>query len=548
MTIQDNPALYVASVTGALKALPDGGFEGLLIRFSDPDQPDLTNDHFTKSTQLFKEVGDTLPILYEHGLDKTIKTRLLGKAVITDIDDVGVWIKGQLKVSDDYEKAIYNHLIKTGKAGLSSGAAGHLVSRKKSAGKSVKEITEWGLAEASITPKPVEPLTRGLSIKSLQDYSDEREEVDWLKCTCGGGDISSDEEEVKTIRKDGSKFSVYSEDGEKLGTHDTEADAQAQLAAIEANKDKVKKAIPGSTQATPNKAHTFQPKDGDDNVCAVCGKAEDDPLHDAADDDEPAMVAHPDKMELGGKSLLGDKLDAIQPSIWTLRDALNEVSRDIATLYRLRNVTGDSFDLEEKVTEAVTEYAARLIPLMVNQIQKFDEDAAKPGSGSAVGVGGSEPVFYLRSLPAESLHQFVKSQPVPGETLEQHSARAVSAVEEYASLSEGVVKSLELLTSRVNNKIEFRRSDAAHTGHYLGAPGQRKLAVITEAVRGNADRLKSLAATLEALQAAAVKAAPAPAPSAETAGAGKEPAGGLSYEQMQMQMTLAVTEVEMAEV
>ena len=41
----------------------------------------------------------------------------------------------------------------------------------------------------------------------------------------------------KYIREEGGKFNVYSEDGKKLGTHSTRAEAAAQLRAIEANKD-----------------------------------------------------------------------------------------------------------------------------------------------------------------------------------------------------------------------------------------------------------------------------------------------------------------------
>lgn len=500
MTIQ-NPTLYVARTMGELKALGNGKFKGLLARFSEPTQPDLSNDHFTKTTNFFKDVGDTLPLLYEHGLDETLKTKRLGKAIITAIDDVGVWIEGQIDVADKYGKAIYNHLVKTGKAGLSSGAAPHMVTREKSGTAGVKTVTEWGMAEASLTPKPMEPLTRGLEIKSLDDYAEELSEttpVDWLKCTCGDGDISAEEE------------------------------------------DEDKKALPGSTTATPNKPHKFEPKDGDTSVCSICGKAGGDSLHE----DAPPLTKPEDDTE--GKSLLGDKMDAIAPSIWTLRDALNDVLRDLATLYRLRNVNGGEFILESRVTEAITEYAARLIPMIVEQIEQFEKDAAKPGYTGGI-TSGSEPVFYLRSLPPASLPEFVKSLPVPGETLDQHSARAVSAVEEFAPLSEGVVKSLEVYAARVKDKVEFRRADPKHTGQYLGAPTQLKLATILEAARTSGDRLKSVAAALEELQTAAVKAATPPA-SAESVDTSVGEAKGLTYEQIQLTLTQAEVEAELTAV
>ena len=42
----------------------------------------------------------------------------------------------------------------------------------------------------------------------------------------------------EVIRKEGNKWVVRSKKGKKLGTHDTKKEAQAQLTAIEINKNK----------------------------------------------------------------------------------------------------------------------------------------------------------------------------------------------------------------------------------------------------------------------------------------------------------------------
>lgn len=56
----------------------------------------------------------------------------------------------------------------------------------------------------------------------------------------GGGDGKRDDELEETIKKVGNKWVVYpKKGGKRLGTHDTEEEAKAQLAAIEINKEQI---------------------------------------------------------------------------------------------------------------------------------------------------------------------------------------------------------------------------------------------------------------------------------------------------------------------
>lgn len=147
-----------------LKALGDGKVGGYLVRFSSADEPDLTGDFFTRETDFdLTEGRKSVPVLFHHGMDGTLKKRRLGRANLT-VDDVGVWMEAQLTLRDEYEKAVYE-LVSAGKMGLSSGSASHMVER--SADGKATHIKAWPIVEASITATPAEPRTAVIPLKSL---------------------------------------------------------------------------------------------------------------------------------------------------------------------------------------------------------------------------------------------------------------------------------------------------------------------------------------------------------------------------------------------
>jgi hypothetical protein len=154
---------------GAVKALGAGKIGGYLVLFSGADDPDLQGDYFTKATDLYLDTGETRPILYRHGAHPVIKSRKLGKATLT-IDDVGVFVEGELELRDKYEEAIYG-LAERGKLGWSSGSMSHLVNKSPN-GKSF-EITSWPIGEASLTPAPVEGRTTAIPLKEIVIDEDE---------------------------------------------------------------------------------------------------------------------------------------------------------------------------------------------------------------------------------------------------------------------------------------------------------------------------------------------------------------------------------------
>lgn len=157
---------------GEVKMLGEGRVGGYLVRFSGPSDPDLVGDFFTKETEF--GTNQTPPVLYHHGLDGTIKNRIIGKST-WKIDDVGVWVEAQLNMRDEYEQQI-NQMIEAGALGWSSGAVGHAVDREM-VGKA-HHIKTWIIGEASLTPTPAEPRNSAIPVKSLlQDQADEAEQA-----------------------------------------------------------------------------------------------------------------------------------------------------------------------------------------------------------------------------------------------------------------------------------------------------------------------------------------------------------------------------------
>jgi phage head maturation protease len=153
---------------GAVKALGEGRVGGYLITFSDAANPDLTGEYFTKDTDYDLADGDTRSVYYAHGLDEQLGVKKIGRFT-AKTDAVGIWVEAQLNLRDEYEQAIAN-LAAKGTLGWSSGAPAHLVARKSietKDGATVREITHWPIAEASLTPSPAEPRNGAIAMKSL---------------------------------------------------------------------------------------------------------------------------------------------------------------------------------------------------------------------------------------------------------------------------------------------------------------------------------------------------------------------------------------------
>lgn len=181
-----NPDAMLVNYGQAVKALPDGKVGGYLVTFGGLD---MTGDFFDKDTD-FGEYS-RLPVLYHHGFDDRLKTRRIGTAEIKQ-DEVGLWAEAQLSMRDEYESMIYE-LAKSGKLGWSSGAAAHVTQREtESKG---NHITQWYMAEASLTPCPAEPRNTVIPLKMFLGDNN----------TTATEPTKGEAETVKTVQSEGGK-------------------------------------------------------------------------------------------------------------------------------------------------------------------------------------------------------------------------------------------------------------------------------------------------------------------------------------------------------
>ena len=150
-----------------VKARGNDIVEGHLVLFSTKSDPDISamKDFFTPDeTDYDLEFTDKSRVYYQHGLDKTLGTKKLGVGDMKQ-DEICIWISGQLKQRDEYEKAVFK-MAKEGKLGWSSGVPSHLVRREKQ-DNGAHKVLYWPLGlDASLTPSPAEPRTFA-NVKSL---------------------------------------------------------------------------------------------------------------------------------------------------------------------------------------------------------------------------------------------------------------------------------------------------------------------------------------------------------------------------------------------
>lgn len=151
----------------AVKSLGSDRIGGYAVRFGSEEEPDLSDyrDYFTKSTDFWLDAWPQRPMLYHHAQDEATKNApVVGMWTSATVDDVGVWLEGQLNSAHRYATAI-KEMIRRGALRLSSDSAPHLVVREaKSNG--AHEIKRWPMLACSLTVSPAEP--RLLSVRALK--------------------------------------------------------------------------------------------------------------------------------------------------------------------------------------------------------------------------------------------------------------------------------------------------------------------------------------------------------------------------------------------
>ena len=138
-----------------LKAFESGRIGGYLVVFTGPNDRDSYNEYFTGATDFGLNWYRDQPILYHHGKNDVMVTRI---GVITSLvpDEYGLYADAQLDINHEdpsiraYARQAYDQ-VNAGKLFWSSGSAEHLV-RLTDDG----QITQWPVVEGSLTPKPAE--------------------------------------------------------------------------------------------------------------------------------------------------------------------------------------------------------------------------------------------------------------------------------------------------------------------------------------------------------------------------------------------------------
>lgn len=173
----------VVSLGAPIKSLTlsdDGRFatvSGHLILWGNPGKKDLVGDYFTPDTYYGQGDGDGRDTMVHHGtaiktgdpqldpqLAKIAKTLL--PPMKTHRDALGIVADVMLDLSDAYHQLVYD-LCKKGVMMWSSGTAAHMIVREPDG-----KITQWPIAEGSLTPTPMESRMtdhRVMPLKALLD-------------------------------------------------------------------------------------------------------------------------------------------------------------------------------------------------------------------------------------------------------------------------------------------------------------------------------------------------------------------------------------------
>jgi len=240
----------------AVKALGDGRVGGYLARFTKSGDYDLTGDRFDAATDFGD--ADKLPVLFNHGMDRTLGRKRIGKSELRR-DDVGLWVEAQLQQRDEYERAIYE-LAEQGKLSWSSGAAAHTVEREQE-GKGAY-IKQWYLSEASLTPTPAEPRNVAVSIKSLELESAQTQnsakatDEDAAKTASSGADAVNVQAQQNNIAEQSAEETKKMEAKFAPDVDARIAELAAELASLTANSD----APQGNGDATMSKSIEAAPQ------------------------------------------------------------------------------------------------------------------------------------------------------------------------------------------------------------------------------------------------------------------------------------------------
>jgi cation transport regulator len=191
-----------------VKSLGGGKVGGYLVVWGSPERKDLVDEYFTKDTDFWLDRWNRRPLLYQHGLDHTLKgsDAVVGVVDDYDIDEIGLWIVAQLDMRHRYKQAIET-LITEKALNLSSGALPRFVERTPDG-----FIKTWPIVEVTLTPTPAEyRLADVVLVKAAfevigEEFREEEDTMDekslWQKFGERLGFLDGDEDSEKATPKE----------------------------------------------------------------------------------------------------------------------------------------------------------------------------------------------------------------------------------------------------------------------------------------------------------------------------------------------------------
>lgn len=413
---------FLVTFGSEVKALENGHFGGYLIRFSSADDPDLSNEFFTKDTDFGVVGGQKTPVYFNHRMP--LKTRDGGHVVIKQkigeatmaIDETGVLVDAIIWNRDNYEKAIIE-AGKKNKLGWSSGTAPHLVDYEP-AGKA-RFIKSWPLGlDASLTPIPCEPKNKAITLKA---YAEAAHSVRFMPL-----DDNSDDDDPPKPADDPTKKSLAGylnqliddrvDDGR---TRDQIVSQMSKSAGLDA---KAVQQMLSDNAPQPTDAHLKA-------FARVLG-VEFDILKSTARKNYRQTI----------KGMFADAIEARTPSRWELESTYSDIIRRLATAAAANRAAGSDFDLEGQVTEATNEFTTLLRRHALAQIEEW------------LDAGAEDDFFFKAILDAEA-----KVKSFAAADLDTHSQLTVSVLREIAARfrgnHEGRVKAGRVLSEKNRQRI-----------------------------------------------------------------------------------------------
>ena len=195
---------------GALKSLSDTGkVGGFLVLF---DSVDLQSEYFTAATDYWLEGKSLLPLIWRHGLDQPLGRKKLTH-VYHDMRPEGLWVEGRLPLGSSEAIDQIWAAIQKDEIGLSSGSASHLVAKEFNPVKNATEIRSWPVTEASLTGKPVQPLSRAMPLKAFFDSTalspEQRAAAIYAECLMRGIELKMRSFETSQVDEDRQEMQSY---------------------------------------------------------------------------------------------------------------------------------------------------------------------------------------------------------------------------------------------------------------------------------------------------------------------------------------------------